>query len=777
LGRGWTGLKTAFARPVNGASLAVFRIALGLVMTLEAISLFLPNPAGISSGLSALETYYTGADIRFHFPYEGFEWLPLLPSEWIHAMVILQALAGLTMALGLFHRTSTATVFLVWCYLWAVESTRTYWQSHYYLETLLTFLLIWMPAARRYSLDAWLNRNSNTPGTVPFWAILLLRGQLVIAYFYAGVAKLNADWILDAVPVRWFLREPGVLGPYEPYLSSAQFAFAQGIIHSAWFAHFISLAGLVFDLTVGFLLLARRTRAFALVLMILFHTTNHFLIFDDIGWFRLVGMLSALIFLKLDWPEKLWHWLRAPRLPRPDRAWLIAGAICFPVVGAALGWRSRPDGFARSGQTPPSPGSWTTPLVVAWLVWQALLPTRQFWIPGDGRITYEGQSFSWRLKADVRDGVGHQLIIEDSEIISRDATGPMLIDWTAWNGEPVIHREVAPGRIPWNQLPEIVALVEPVLGERIVYNPFSTLTRSASQTSSPREHVNQIWRQLHGRPPQAVHPGLAFPDVLELIATALRESGDEMRAGRFASVAERIRQIESNQLEPAEALEIGRAATALLSDHRDHEVVIPLLRRLHPFTLEGEGRYTVPFLIIEDPLVVAPSSGQEWRIDRTQWRHGAATRDAISSRHSFIGGEPLVIHAASFHADEGRLFPQSYVFDSLDRPDVPPTIRWNSDRDLTRSKYMHTSTQAFYLQRYASRVADLWEAEYSRRPKIFAITAVSLNGRPHQDLVDPEVDLAGVNVKRLGHNDWILDLQTPRIPPDALHRSVRLESP
>ena len=49
---------------------------------------------------------------------------------------------------------SAILVFLSWGYLYALESTRTYWMSHYYLVLLVSFLMIWMPAARRYSIDA-----------------------------------------------------------------------------------------------------------------------------------------------------------------------------------------------------------------------------------------------------------------------------------------------------------------------------------------------------------------------------------------------------------------------------------------------------------------------------------------------------------------------------------------------------------------------------------------------------------------------------------------------
>ena len=169
-------------------------------MSLEAYSLCRPNPAAISTGLSPLETYYTGPDIKFHFPYEGFEWLPLLPAQWIYALVAIQALAGLTMGLGLFYRASAAAVFLTWGYLWVVESTRTYWQSHYYLETLLAFLMIWMPAARKYSVDAWLARGKNLPRTVPYWTLLLLRGQLVIVVLLRGCSQVKRRLAIGCSP-------------------------------------------------------------------------------------------------------------------------------------------------------------------------------------------------------------------------------------------------------------------------------------------------------------------------------------------------------------------------------------------------------------------------------------------------------------------------------------------------------------------------------------------------------------------------------------------------
>src|SRR5262249_9222604 len=151
-----------------------------------------------------------------------------MPAAGFYVLVGILALGGVAMALGFCYRVSIVAVFLTWGYLFAVESTRTYWQSYYYLELLMLFLLMWMPAARTLSIDSCLAPGQDRSRTVPLWTIFLLRGQLFIAYFYAGVSKLNKDWLLDAAPLRWHLKEPHVLAPYVPYLSVPQTQLIQG---------------------------------------------------------------------------------------------------------------------------------------------------------------------------------------------------------------------------------------------------------------------------------------------------------------------------------------------------------------------------------------------------------------------------------------------------------------------------------------------------------------------------------------------------------------------
>src|SRR5204863_3292539 len=142
-----------------------------------------------------------------------------------------------------------------------------------------------------------------------------------------------------------------------------------------------------------------------------FHATNHLLIFDDIGWFPLVGILTALIFLDPDWPERFWIWLRHPRVAKPDRNWFVGGAVAVPILGAALGWKLRPSEPPLAGTVPHPLARTVMPFAVVWLLWQILMPIRHYFIAGDARFTYEGLSLSWRLKSEVRRAYAAQLFV------------------------------------------------------------------------------------------------------------------------------------------------------------------------------------------------------------------------------------------------------------------------------------------------------------------------------------------------------------------------------
>jgi vitamin K-dependent gamma-carboxylase len=740
-------------------------MAVGLVMALEAYSLCRPNPAAISSGTSPLETYYIGQAGNFHFPYSGFGWLPTFPTPVIYTLVWVQAVTALLLMVGFFYRTSATLLFLSYGYFFMIESTRTYWQSHYYLELLVTFLLIWMPAARVYSLDAYFSRSESQPRTIPFWPVFLLRAQLVIAYFYAGVAKINLDWLIDAVPVRWFLREAHVTAPYRRFFSPSHFEVFEQFIHSPGLAYFLSYTGLLFDLCIGFLFLFRRTRIFAFLLMLIFHATNHFLIFDDISWFPLLGLGTALIFLDTDWPERFGRWALHPHLTAPDYRWLLPGAIVFPIVGAALGWRLKPTSALKKVLPPFQLNRWVPRFVFLWLLWQGLFPLRHYFIAGDGRFTYEGLSFSWRLKTDVHHAYGAQIFVSDQAIISSGESGQSRINWNNWHGEKVVYYQIAPEKINWNELPEICVILEPMLGERIIYNSFADT--AARIEAEARQRISELWRRYYGREPSLVAKSLPLSSVLESIAGGLKQGGGMEEAAAASLLAEKSKSIEQGSF-PAEQLDLVRKnlekfiATLKMRDPAGS--ITSYLRRSNPFSAAAES--TNSFLVIDDPSLFQSQPGRLTQVNRALWQPAM-----VESDPRFNGALLVVTGDIGFNSRE-MLPKASIFFGHWGRPIPSARIVWNSSQDINASKFTHISNQAFYLRRYARRVAGLWESECGRRPAVHALTAVSMNGRPHQPLIDPSVDLAAVNVSWFRHNTWINDLQTRRVPPSSINNGA-----
>ncbi|MDX1951441.1 MAG: HTTM domain-containing protein [Verrucomicrobiota bacterium] len=678
-------------------------------MVLEAFSLFQPSQS--SGGQVPMEVYYTGPDIQFTFPYPGFEWLPLLSPTGMSLVGIIMGIAAICVTLGFCYRLSAGLVFLCWGYLYALESNRTYWMSYYYLELLITFLLIWMPAANRFSVDAWLRRREGSTGAVPYWCLFLLRAQLVITYFYAGVAKINRDWLLDAQPVRYFLSQPHVTAPFQNFPSIVAF------LHGEKLAYFLSWTGAAFDLAVGFLLLAPRTRLLGMLCMLIFHGTNHFLLFEDIVWFPLVGITTAFIFLNPDWPERFWAWIKAPYLPRPDWPWLKKGALIVPGIGFALGWRSKP---VQPLALPPFKLLPITYFFVAgWIAWQLVMPARHFLIPGDARITFEGLSFSWRLKAEVYRAALCSIYLQDQAIIQ---PGSESVSWNAWPGEKIIYQPVKPGQINWSALPEIVALYEPYTGERIIFNPLAGNASMMSEAQA-RERVNAIWKELYGKNPAAVHRTLPLSNILTAYARALQGRGMTPAPGE-------------NLLHLLD-LKNGRSGDGQM---------LPVLRRVSPFGIEGEPVANAPFLIIEDSIVQQPTP-QQFIINRAEWRVPGESRGRMLLPNFDL-------------ATRSRL----PLFCLLQRSDQPPRIFWNHSRDLPLSKGMHISTQPFLLRRYARKVAKQWLEITGRYPVVQSETAVSLNFRPAQAIVDPQVDLATVPYFPLKHHSWVRDLEVKRIP-------------
>lgn len=325
--------------------LAVFRIGFGLVMAASAIRFL---------ALGWVDTLYVQPEIRF--TYFGFGWVPELPSFWLHAIVVATAMLALAIAWGRAYRGVMIAFFLCFTYIELLDAT-TY-LNHYYFVSAVSLLLIVLP------LDAALLRN-RPPRAVPAWTIRALRLHVGLVYFFAGVAKLNPDWLIEAMPLQIWLPARGglpIIGP---------------LLDIPWMPWVMSWAGAAFDLLVPFFLTYRPTRRIAYLFAVGFHLSTFFLF--NIGVFPFVMLVAALIFFDADELRSLERWLRRPS--------------------------------TQASSSPPrklvsvKPASAWIPVAVSVLLMiQIVLPLRHWLYPGDRFWTEEGMRFAWHVMVTEKTG-------------------------------------------------------------------------------------------------------------------------------------------------------------------------------------------------------------------------------------------------------------------------------------------------------------------------------------------------------------------------------------
>jgi hypothetical protein len=276
----------------------------------------------------------------FHFSYPGFDWVDPLPAPWLEVQFGVMALAAVAVMVG-FHPRKAAALFAL-LFTWAELIDAATYLNHYYLISLLATLLALLPTPAGFS-----DRHGSV---VPRWATLCLRVQVGIVYVYAGLWKLDGDWLLRAEPLRTWLQAYAhvpVVGP---------------LLDSDLAAHAMSLFGAAFDLTIPFWLSWRRARPAAYAVAVAFHVTIWLLF--PVGVFSWVMLASATIFFDPSWPRALYTPLAERPVsvphPRPTRTWILG-------------------------------------LVALWLAVQVLVPARSLLYPGKTNWTEEGFRFAWRV--------------------------------------------------------------------------------------------------------------------------------------------------------------------------------------------------------------------------------------------------------------------------------------------------------------------------------------------------------------------------------------------
>ena len=334
-------------RPLECLGLVAFRVLFGL-LTLVSSLRFVAE--GWVEQAFVVPTYF--------FSFFAFSWVQVLPPWAMYTLFGLMALASLCIALGLYYRVAITVFFVLFTYVELIDVTN--YLNHYYLVSLLAFLMCFMPLGEAYSLDV-LRKNGLSRRTFPAWMTWLLRSQVALVYIYAAVAKTGTDWLVHGQPMGIWLAARTDIPLIGPFLDLPGAAMV------------FSWAGFLYDATVVPLMLWRKSRPFAYVVAIVFHSMVG--VFFNIGMFPVIMLVSLTLFFEPTWPRIFIRASPSKPLPRP---WLALS----PSFSRSL---------ALSG-------------LVLFMTLQAALPARAFLYGGDVLWHEQGMRFAWKVMVREKNG-------------------------------------------------------------------------------------------------------------------------------------------------------------------------------------------------------------------------------------------------------------------------------------------------------------------------------------------------------------------------------------
>jgi hypothetical protein len=335
-----------FYKTTSAAPLAIFRILFGLMMLLSIIRIW---------ALGWIDKLYIQPS--FFFSYYGFEWVKPIGS-FTYAIFFICGLSALCVALGIKYRLAIITFFISFLYIELMDKT-TY-LNHYYFISIVSFLLIFLPAESYFSIDAKRNPNRYID-IIPKWNIDAIKLLLAIVYFYAGLAKLNSDWLFHAMPLKIWLPTTNDL----PVLGQL-FQYKPVIYAFSW-------SGALYDLCIPFLLYYSKTRNWAFVFVVIFHLLTAALF--PIGMFPYIMILTTFIFFDAKFHQEI--------INRLSKIFRIES-------------QSNPQHKVLEHKATISTSLKSATLITLFMI-QLLLPFRHLAYPQELFWSEEGYRFSWRV--------------------------------------------------------------------------------------------------------------------------------------------------------------------------------------------------------------------------------------------------------------------------------------------------------------------------------------------------------------------------------------------
>ena len=323
---------------------------------------------------------------RYFFTYYGFEFVQPLGQNtyWLFAFC---GISALFLALGFLYRYAAIALFFSFTYIELIDKT-TY-LNHYYFVSLICFMLIFLPAQVYFSIDSYRNR-ALLSDRIPAWCVDSIRLMVCILYFYAGIAKLNSDWLIHALPLKIWLPAKNDM----PIIGS--------LFNYFWIPYLFSWFGCLYDLSIGFLLWNSKTRPFAYLTVVIFHLLTALLF--PIGMFPYVMIVTAFIFFSDSFHLKV-----------------------IQLIGSLLSVSNRFIKPLKTYHFSPVTSLLLQSGFLLFFAFQLVFPFRYLLYPNELFWTEEGYRFSWRVmlmeksgytQITVKDDKGNQQIVNNTEFLT-----------------------------------------------------------------------------------------------------------------------------------------------------------------------------------------------------------------------------------------------------------------------------------------------------------------------------------------------------------------------
>jgi hypothetical protein len=377
-------------QPIDGTSLAVFRICFGLCVVIDMLH-----------KVYLVEEF---AHPQFHFKFVP--WIqPFLGTGTVVEYGVISFLAA-AIALGFFYRYATVAFLIAYTHFAFLD--KAFFQPQHYAIVLLGLLLCLAPANRVWSLDSVDIKQSSL---VPRWAVLILQFQFAVIYFFCGVAKLHSDWLQGLCQKLWIEHYA-----HAPVIGS--------IVAQSWVPSFITYGAIASDFLLATVLFWAPTFWLGVVVALVTYVVNFNVFASSILPWMMVASLG--LYARPDWPRRILSGLRLP--------WRAKGQIELSQIADTA---SDQPSVAVTGSSTVSPRQM---LVLAalhlYVVVQILLPLQQFRMPGNPGWSEVGTRFAWFTVPNIK-----RVMLLQFTMYVPNKEKPVLLDplkyCSFWQGQTV----------------------------------------------------------------------------------------------------------------------------------------------------------------------------------------------------------------------------------------------------------------------------------------------------------------------------------------------------